>query len=58
MSLFCPIGFARRGISINPVAFIPFIHNTIYMKPFPKPPDSDNKMLDHPQGSQAEDGTE
>jgi hypothetical protein len=29
-----------------------------YIEPFPKPPDSDNKMLDHPQGSQAEDGTE
>jgi integrase len=29
-----------------------------YLEPFPKPSGSDNKILDHPQGSQAEDSGE
>jgi hypothetical protein len=30
----------------------------LIMEPFPKPSGSDNKILNHPQGSQAEDGGE
>jgi hypothetical protein len=30
----------------------------VTVEPFPKPSGSDNKILNHPQGSQAEDGGE